>query len=290
MHTNRIIDGRAHAKLLLSNLTTEITKFKANYNIAPKLVVIIVGNNPASQIYVRNKAMNAKAIGMLSEIIAFDESVSQDDILNAIGQLNTDNSVHGIIVQLPLPNHINALEIISTISPVKDVDGFHPINVGKLHIGDQSGLFPCTPLGIIYLLKHYLHDLTGKHAVIIGRSNIVGKPAAALLLQEDCTVTICHSQTKDLASITSRANIVISAMGKPNFLGPEYFKAYATIIDVGINRVETYGKARLVGDVDFENTAHKAAFITPVPGGVGPMTIAFLLSNTLKAAMLSCHS
>lgn len=290
MHTNRIIDGRAHAKFLLSNLSTEVTNFKTNYNATPKLVVVIVGNDPASQIYVRNKATNAGVIGMISEIIAFNDSVGQDEILNAIDQLNNDNSVHGIIVQLPLPNHINSLEIISAISPSKDVDGFHPINVGKLHIGDQSGLFPCTPLGIIYLLKHYLTDLTGKHAVIIGRSNIVGRPVAALLLQENCTVTICHSKTIDLASITNQANIVISAMGKPNFLGPEYFKAHATIIDVGINRVETYGKAKLVGDVDFENTLSKAAFITPVPGGVGPMTIAFLLSNTLKAAMRSCHS
>ena len=290
MYTNHIIDGRAHANLLLSNLSTEITKFKASHNATPKLAVVIVGDDPASKIYVRNKATNARAIGMLSEIIAFDKTARQDKILRTIDQLNNDNSVHGIIVQLPLPKHINSLEIISAISPSKDVDGFHPINVGKLHTGDSSGLFPCTPLGIIYLLKHYLHELAGKHAVIIGRSNIVGKPVAALLLQENCTVTICHSQTKDLASITSKADIVISAMGKPNFLGPEYFKAYATIIDVGINRVETYGKARLVGDVDFENTASKAAFITPVPGGVGPMTIAFLLSNTLKAAMLSCHS
>jgi methylenetetrahydrofolate dehydrogenase (NADP+)/methenyltetrahydrofolate cyclohydrolase len=286
MYTHGIIDGKTHAKILLSKLSTEVAQFKHQYQIVPKLVVIIVGSDPASQIYVRNKATNAKAIGMISEIIALDESISEKKLLKIISGLNKDNDVHGIIVQLPLPKQINTLNIISAISPSKDVDGFHPINVGKLHTNDQSGLFPCTPLGIIHLLKHYLNDLTGKHVAIIGRSNIVGQPVAAMLLQENCTITICHSHTKDLAAITKQADIVITAIGKPNFLSAEYFKAHSTIIDVGINRIETYGKTRLVGDVDFANVVSKVAFITPVPGGVGPMTIAFLLSNTLKAAMM----
>lgn len=284
VYKNKIIDGREHAKIILDDLSNKIQSLKKDYHITPKLAVIIIGNDPASQIYVRGKASNAIAIGMEAEIIALDEQTTQNELINIIKNLNEDSSIHGIIVQLPLPNHINAIDITSIISPAKDVDGFHPINVGKLHNGDSSGLFPCTPLGIIYLLRHYLGDITGKHAVIIGRSQIVGKPMAALLLQENCTVTICHSHTKDLKSITKQADIIISSIGKPYFFGPEYFNSHSTIIDVGINRLETYGKTRLVGDIDFEQTVPKAAFITPVPGGIGPMTIAFLLANTLKAA------
>ncbi len=284
IYKNKIIDGRYHAKIILDDLANQIKSFKKEHNITPKLAVIIIGNDPASQIYVRNKASNAKSIGLEADIIALDEKVTKKELIKIIQDLNKNPLIHGIIVQLPLPNHINALDITSIISPTKDVDGFNPINVGKLHNGDLSGLFPCTPLGIIYLLKHYLGNLTGKHAVIIGRSQIVGKPVSALLLQENCTVTICHSNTKDLKSITQQADIVVSAVGKPQFFGPEYFNSHSTIIDVGINRLETYDKARLVGDIDFEKVISKASFITPVPGGIGPMTIAFLLSNTLKAA------
>lgn len=284
IYQNKIIDGKSHAKIILDDLSNQINLFKKKHQITPKLAVVTVGHDPASQIYVKNKTSNAKAVGLETEIITLDETITQNKLIKVIQSLNKDSSIHGIIVQLPLPDHINSLDIVSIISPAKDVDGFHPLNVGKLHNGDQSGIIPCTPLGILYLLKHYLGNLAGKHAVIIGRSQIVGKPVAALLLQENCTVTICHSHTQNLKSITQKADIIIAAIGKPQFFGPEYFNNHSTIIDVGINRIETYDKGRLVGDVDFEKALPKAAFITPVPGGIGPMTIAFLLSNTLKAA------
>lgn len=281
---NKIIDGKLHAASILSKLKEEVVNMKYTHNITPKLSVIIVGSDPASTLYVKNKSTKAQSIGILSEIIRLDNNITEEKLLKQINLLNTDQTVHGIIVQLPLPNHINPSNIIMSIDPKKDVDGFHPINVGKLHNNDHSGLIPCTPLGCMHLLRQ-ITELAGKHAVVIGRSQIVGKPIAALLLQANCTVTICHSQTQNLLSITHQADIVIAAIGKARFLGPEYFNRDAIVIDVGMNTITNNDKSIFVGDVDFNNVLNEVKYITPVPGGVGPMTVAFLMSNTIKAAL-----
>lgn len=283
---HKIIKGKYHAEVMLGRLAEEVAMLKADHDITPKLVVVMVGDDPASGVYVKNKVRNAIAIGMLSGVLHFPSSVSQDELIATLSELNQDHETHGIIVQMPLPEHINPLEVLSFIKPEKDVDGFHPVNVGKLHIGDESGFVPCTPLGCLHLLKEY-GNITGKHAVVIGRSQIVGRPMAALLLRENCTVTICHSKTQDLANITRQADILVSAMGRPRSLGASHFKEGAIVLDIGITRIEYSGKAFLVGDVDFEGVIDKVALITPVPGGVGPMTVAYLLSNTLKATRRS---
>lgn len=281
--SSNIIDGKMHASNILNKLKLEVSDITTTYGVTPKLSVIIVGSDPASSLYVKNKANKAQSIGIQSEIIQLSQNITEDTLVDRIKKLNEDNTVHGIIVQLPLPKHINPSSIIMSIDPQKDVDGFHPINVGKLHNNDPTGLTPCTPLGCMYLLRQ-ISSLSGKHAVVVGRSQIVGKPMSALLLQANCTVTICHSHTQNLCDITSKADIVIAAIGRANFLDSEYFNSKAIIIDVGINSVIQNNKSHFIGDVDFNNVVNKVSYITPVPGGVGPMTVAFLMSNTIKAA------
>ncbi|WP_341756074.1 MULTISPECIES: bifunctional 5,10-methylenetetrahydrofolate dehydrogenase/5,10-methenyltetrahydrofolate cyclohydrolase [unclassified Candidatus Tisiphia] len=277
-----IINGKYFAEQILSKLKIEINLLKEQYQLIPTLAIILVGDNPASSIYVRNKLKAATKIGMNALQINLSNEIQIDHILNEINILNNDSNISGIIVQLPLPQHINKNLILSAIDPSKDVDGFHPINVGYLHSNSGNGLIPCTALGCIELLKHVEKNLAGKNAVVIGRSNIVGKPLAALLVREDCTVTICHSKTQNLNSITSRADIVISAIGSPLTLTEEYFNSQSIVLDVGISKLSHSDK--MVGDVDFPNVVDKVRYISPVPGGVGPMTVAFLLKNTVKAA------
>lgn len=274
--TAKIIDGKKTAQEIRSELKREIQNLK----IKPELRVILVGNNPASQIYVKNKEKYASEVGIKSETIRLPEDITEEKLLKQIKKLNKDKHINGILVQLPLPSHINEFSVINAITPEKDVDGFTIYNKGLLSIG-KPALTPCTPLGIIELLKQYKVKIASKNAVVIGRSNIVGKPMAQLLLNEDATVTICHSKTKNLAEITSNADILISAVGKPKFIGKKYVKKDATVIDVAMNR-DTKNN-RWVGDVDFDNVSKVAKFITPVPGGVGPMTIAMLLKNTVQA-------
>lgn len=274
--TAKIIDGKKIAQKIRSELKLEIQNLK----IKPELRVILVGNNPASQIYVKNKEKYASEVGIKSETIRLPEDITEEKLLKQIKKLNKDKHINGILVQLPLPSHINEFSVINAIAPEKDVDGFTIYNKGLLSIG-KPALTPCTPLGIIELLKQYKVNIASKNAVIIGRSNIVGKPMAQLLLNEDATVTICHSKTKNLAEITANADILISAVGKPKFIGKKYVKKDATVIDVAMNR-DTKNN-RWVGDVDFDNVSNVAKFITPVPGGVGPMTIAMLLKNTVQA-------
>lgn len=274
--TAKIIDGKKIAQKIRSELKREIQNLK----IKPELRVILVGNNPASQIYVKNKEKYASEVGIKSETIRLPEDITEEKLLKQIKKLNKDKHINGILVQLPLPSHINEFSVINAIAPEKDVDGFTIYNKGLLSIG-KPALTPCTPLGIIELLKQYKVNIASKNAVVIGRSNIVGKPMAQLLLNEDATVTICHSKTKNLAEITSNADILISAVGKPKFIGKKYVKKDATVIDVAMNR-DTKNN-RWVGDVDFDNISKVAKFITPVPGGVGPMTIAMLLKNTVQA-------
>ena len=274
--TAKIIDGKKTAQEIRSELKREIQNLK----IKPELRVILVGNNPASQIYVKNKEKYASEVGIKSETIRLPEDITEEKLLKQIKKLNKDKHINGILVQLPLPLHINEFSVINAIAPEKDVDGFTIYNKGLLSIG-KPALTPCTPLGIIELLKQYKVNIASKNAVVIGRSNIVGKPMAQLLLNEDATVTICHSKTKNLAEITANADILISAVGKPKFIGKKYVKKGATVIDVAMNR-DTKNN-RWVGDVDFDNVSKVAKFITPVPGGVGPMTIAMLLKNTVQA-------
>lgn len=274
--TAKIIDGKKTAQEIRSELKREIQNLK----IKPELRVILVGNNPASQIYVKNKEKYASEVGIKSETIHLPEDITEEKLLKQIKKLNKDKHINGILVQLPLPSHINEFSVINAIAPEKDVDGFTIYNKGLLSIG-KPALTPCTPLGIIELLKQYKVNIASKNAVVIGRSNIVGKPMAQLLLNEDATVTICHSKTKNLAEMTANADILISAVGKPKFIGKKYVKKGATVIDVAMNR-DTKNN-RWVGDVDFDNVSKVAKFITPVPGGVGPMTIAMLLKNTVQA-------
>ena len=276
------IDGKLTAKNLRDQLAAEVTELKARYNIQPSLTVIIVGDDPASHVYVKNKVKQTQEIGMISNNIKLPSETTENHLLSLLKQLNNDDSVHGILVQLPLPKHIDESAIISAISPDKDVDGFHAMNSGRLFNGEAGALVPCTPQGCVLLAKQHLgEDLSGLHAVVIGRSNIVGKPVAMLLLQENCTVTISHSKTKNLPAMCKQADILIAAVGIANFVKADWVKTGATVIDVGINRISTQeGTTKLVGDVDYDAVFNKCGAITPVPGGVGPMTIACLLKNT----------
>jgi methylenetetrahydrofolate dehydrogenase (NADP+)/methenyltetrahydrofolate cyclohydrolase len=279
-----IIDGKAIAAKLRASVADEVTALKARYGIAPGLAVVLVGSDPASEMYVTSKGKMCREAGMESFDYRMPEATTEAELIAKVRDLNADRKVHGILVQLPLPKHINESAVISAIDPDKDVDGFHVINAGRLATG-QDGLVPCTPLGCILLLRSVLGDeLAGKHAFVIGRSNIVGKPMAQLLLRENCTVTIAHSRTKNPSLLSRRADIVVAAIGKPEFVKEEWIKPGAVVIDVGINRIMlSDGSKRLVGDVAFGEAAQKSKAITPVPGGVGPMTIACLLANTVKA-------
>ena len=280
-----IIDGKQAAADLRKSLAIEVEQLKIDKNIIPKLVVILVGEDPASQVYVRNKVKQTKEVGMISTEIRLADNTTQQQLVAHLVDLNCDESVHGILVQLPLPAHIEESAVIAAIAPEKDVDGFHAMNSGRLVNGEAGALVPCTPQGCIILAKKHLgDDLSGKHAVVIGRSNIVGKPVALLLLQENCTVTIAHSRTQNLPQVCQQADILIAAVGRPEFVQAAWIKPGATVIDVGINRIERDGKAKLVGDVDYAAVADVCGGITPVPGGVGPMTIACLLKNTVEAA------
>ena len=281
--TARLIDGKAFAATLRGQIADGV-KSVVSKGVTPGLAVILVGEDPASQVYVRNKGKACVEAGIASFETILPISTTQDALLAEIARLNADPAVHGILVQLPLPAHMDAQAVINAIDPAKDVDGFHVINAGRLAVG-QDGLVPCTPLGCLLLLKDTLGDLAGKHAVILGRSNIVGKPMAQLLLKESCTVTICHSRTEFLVQETRRGDILVAAIGKPEFVKGHWVKPGATVIDVGINRITgADGTTKLVGDVDRAGASEFATHITPVPGGVGPMTIACLLRNTLQAA------
>jgi len=285
------IDGKLTAKILRDKLAIEVAEFKSCHGIQPSLTVIIVGDDPASHVYVKNKVKQTQEIGMISNEIKLSEDTTQEYLLSQLEQLNHDESVHGILVQLPLPKHIDESAIISAISPDKDVDGFHAMNSGLLFNGEAGALVPCTPQGCVMLAKQHLgNDLSGKHAVVIGRSNIVGKPVAMLLLQENCTVTIAHSRTKNLPEVCQQADILVAAVGIAQFVKVDWVKKGATVIDVGINRISIAdGKTKLVGDVDYDAVVTQCGAITPVPGGVGPMTIACLLKNTLAAAQKNIH-
>ena len=272
-----IIDGKKIAEELRVELKKKIIEFKATYKSVPGLTVILIGEDPASKIYVKNKQKYAKDIGINSEVIKYSDSVDEKTVLEKISELNKDKKISGILVQLPLPKHINKKKIIDAILPEKDVDGFHPVNVGNLSSG-YEGKVPCTPLGCYLLLRKVEKDLKGKHAVIIGRSNLNGKPMAQLLLKENCTVTITHSKTKDLKNECKRADIIVAAVGQPKLVKGDWVKKGAIVIDVGINKTAN----GLEGDVDFEEVSKVVKAITPVPGGVGPMTIACLLSNTIE--------
>ncbi len=280
-----IIDGKAVAAALRGRIAEAVRDLEANHNLTPGLAVVLVGENPASQVYVRNKAKQTRETGMASFEHKLAVETSQDELLALIRQLNDDPLVHGILVQLPLPDQIDAQAVLDAIEPAKDVDGFHVINAGRLMSGAGDPLVPCTPLGCTMLLKDRLGELKGMNAVIVGRSNIVGKPMAMLLLAEHCTVTIAHSRTRDLPGLCRTADILVAAVGRPEMIRGDWVKPGATVIDVGINRIEAgEGKTRLVGDVAFEEAVQVAGAITPVPGGIGPMTIACLLANTVTAA------
>ena len=280
----RIIDGKASAAGLRTTVAAQVDALKRRHDIEPGLAVVLVGENPASEVYVRNKARQTRAAGMQSFEHRLPATTSQDDLLALVRRLNQDPRVSGILVQLPLPEQISADAVIATIAPEKDVDGFHTINAGLLAVGGD-GMVPCTPLGCLMLLKNRLGDLSGARALVLGRSNIVGKPMAQLLIRESCTVTIAHSRTRDLAGECRRADILVTAVGRPRMVPGDWVRPGAVVIDVGINRVDAgNGKTRLVGDVDFESALPVAGGITPVPGGVGPMTIACLLHNTVLAA------
>ncbi|MBT0961589.1 bifunctional methylenetetrahydrofolate dehydrogenase/methenyltetrahydrofolate cyclohydrolase FolD [Denitromonas iodatirespirans] len=278
-----IIDGKHYAERLRAEIGRQVVQLREAHLVTPGLAVILVGEDPASQVYVRNKARQAREATMASFEYRLPHGVPQEKLLELIERLNADPAVHGILVQLPLPPQVDAERVINAIRPDKDIDGFHPVNVGSLATGGD-GTVPCTPLGCMMLLKHHLGDLSGLRALVLGRSNIVGKPMATLLLRENCTVTIAHSKTVGLDEECRRADILIAAVGRPRMVPGDWIKPGATVIDVGINRIEENGKARLVGDVDFDSAVATAGAITPVPGGVGPMTIACLLLNTLEAA------
>ena len=281
----QIIDGKAFAAKVRVAVAEHVAALKTK-GVTPGLAVVLVGEDPASQVYVRNKGQQTIEVGMASFEHKLDASTSEADLLALIQRLNNDPKVHGILVQLPLPKHLNSDLVINTIDPAKDVDGFHISNVGLLGTGQKS-MVPCTPLGCLMMLRDHHGSLAGLDAVIVGRSNIVGKPMAQLLLNDSCTVTIAHSRTKDLQSVCRRADILVAAVGRPEMIPGEWVKPGATVIDVGINRIERDGKAKLVGDVHFESAAKVAGAITPVPGGVGPMTIACLLANTVTACCRS---
>jgi methylenetetrahydrofolate dehydrogenase (NADP+)/methenyltetrahydrofolate cyclohydrolase len=278
-----IIDGKAFAADIRARVAAHVARLKAEHGIVPGLAVVLVGEDPASQIYVRSKGKQTVEAGMASFEHKLDAGVPEAELLDMVARLNADPAVHGILVQLPLPGHMDSDAVINAIDPAKDVDGFHISNVGLLATG-QKAMVPCTPLGCLMLLRALHGSLSGMEAVVIGRSNIVGKPMAQLLLGESCTVTVAHSRTKDLPAVVRRADIVVAAVGRPEMVTADWIKPGATVIDVGINRIEAGdGRTRLVGDVDFASVAEVAGAITPVPGGVGPMTIACLLANTLTA-------
>ncbi|MDF0602872.1 bifunctional methylenetetrahydrofolate dehydrogenase/methenyltetrahydrofolate cyclohydrolase FolD [Psychromarinibacter sp. C21-152] len=284
--TAEIIDGKAFSETVRGKVAEGVAALKETHGITPGLAVVLVGEDPASQVYVRNKGKQTVECGMQSFEHKLDAATSEVDLLALVEQLNADPAVHGILVQLPLPDHIDADKVINAIAPAKDVDGFHILNVGLLGTGQKS-MVPCTPLGCLMMLRDHHGSLSGLNAVVVGRSNIVGKPMAQLLLGDSCTVTIAHSRTKDLAGVCRSADILVAAVGRPQMIPGDWVKPGATVIDVGINRIPApekgEGKTRLVGDVDFETAKETAGAITPVPGGVGPMTIACLLANTLTA-------
>jgi len=281
----KIIDGKAFAAGLRGRIATEVLRLKQSAGFTPGLAVVLVGEDPASQVYVRSKGKSTLEVGMASFEHKLDAATPDAELLALVDRLNRDPAVHGILVQLPLPRHIDEARVLASIVPEKDVDGFHVVNAGKLATGAPDAIVPCTPLGSLLLLKDTLGELAGKSAVVVGRSNIVGKPMAQLLLRESCTVTIAHSKTRDLPAVVRQADIVVAAVGRAEMVKGDWIKPGATVIDVGINRVTgADGKPRLVGDVDFASAAQVAGAITPVPGGVGPMTIACLLANTLIAA------
>ncbi len=276
----KIIDGKAISAEIREEIAEEVKSFTKEHGIRPGLTVIIVGEDPASKVYVRNKKLACEQVGFNGEVIELPESTTEKELMDIIRKLNCDESVHGILVQLPLPKHINEEAVLLGINPEKDVDAFHPFNVGKIMTGNFD-LAPCTPAGVMELIGRSGIDISGKECVIVGRSNIVGKPQAMLMLKANATVTICHSRTKDLGEVCRRADILVAAIGKPNFFGADMVKDGAVVIDVGINRDEN---GKLCGDVNFKEVEPKASYITPVPGGVGPMTITMLLKNTLTAA------
>ena len=273
------IDGKAFSQTVLEKIREEHSQLKEKYGKPAGLAVVIVGNNPASQVYVKNKIRACENVGFYSENIELDENISEKELLQEIDKLNKNDRIDGILVQLPLPAHINELKIIDSISPEKDVDGFHVSNIGKMVIGDETGFLSCTPYGIMQLLEEYKIEISGKDAVIIGRSNIVGKPMALMLIQKGATVQVCNSNTKNLRKKLNKADIIIVAAGVPKLLKKEDVKEGAVVIDVGINRVD----GKICGDVDYEEVAEKTSYITPVPGGVGPMTISSLIKNTFKS-------
>lgn len=275
----RILDGKAISAEVRADVTREVAAFREQYGYAPGLAVVLVGDNPASHTYVRNKEKACQEAGLKSEVYRLEESVAPEKVFKLLDELNGRSDIHGILVQLPVPPQLDPQAIINAIHPDKDVDGFHPVNVGRLWSG-ESALVPCTPQGIMVLLERAGVDVRGKNAVVVGRSNIVGKPVAALLLERHATVTICHSRTPDLAAEIKRADILVVAVGRARMVTGDMVKEGVVVIDVGINQVD----GRLVGDVDFDSVAPKAAAITPVPGGVGPMTVGLLMSNTLLAA------
>jgi methylenetetrahydrofolate dehydrogenase (NADP+)/methenyltetrahydrofolate cyclohydrolase len=286
----QVIDGKAFAAGLRGRVAAEVAQLKADRGLIPGLAVVLVGEDAASQVYVRNKGEQTKEAGMHSVTHRLPETTSQGELLALVGELNNDPAIHGILVQFPVPDHISQAAVVAAISPDKDVDGLHVINAGRLASG-LPALTPCTPLGCMMLLRDALGELSGKRAVVIGRSNLVGKPIAQLLLQADCTVTIAHSRTKDLAALCREADILVAAVGRPEMVRGDWIKPGAAVIDVGMNRIPARdpeaaaaGKTRLVGDVAFDEAMAVAGWVTPVPGGVGPMTVACLLQNTLTAA------
>ena len=279
----RLIDGKAHAEGLRKRIAAAVASLKKDHGLTPGLAVVLVGEDPASKVYVANKAKQTVEVGMNSWEHRLPADAPEATLLALVDKLNKDDAVHGILVQMPVPKHIDSAKVLNAIDPAKDVDGFHVVNVGRLSTG-QEALTACTPVGCVMLAKDTLGDLTGLNAVVIGRSNIVGKPVAQLLLAENCTVTIAHSKSKDLPGIVRQADLVIAAVGRPEMVKGDWIKPGATVIDVGINRIERDGKGKLVGDCDFASCEKVAGAITPVPGGVGPMTIACLLYNTVKAA------
>ncbi len=293
MTTATRIDGKAKAAELSAAISAETATLLREHNLKPGLAVVIVGENPASQVYVRNKKRTAEACGFHSERHTLADDASQDEVLKLIDELNNNEAIHGILVQLPLPDHLDEQGITQSILPSKDVDGFHYINIGKLTAGDTADAFvPCTPAGCMLMIGDHLgSDLSGKTAVVIGRSNIVGKPMASLLMAANATVTITHSRTNDLPGVVRGADIVVAAVGRPNLVKGDWIKSGAVVIDVGINRIDVEidgkSKSKLTGDVDYDEALEVAAAITPVPGGVGPMTIVMLMSNTLRAAKLA---
>lgn len=279
---SKILDGRLISASIREQLTKEVEGLKEK-GIIPGLAVILVGDDPASHTYVKNKEKTCKQLGMYSQVIQYPATLSETDLIEKIKELNEDDEIHGILVQLPLPKHINEKAIIEAISPLKDVDGFHPINIGRM-MTKQDALLPCTPFGILKMVKQTGIDISGKHVVVIGRSNIVGKPVGQLFLNEDATVTYCHSKTNHLQTYTKQADILIAAVGIAKMIKADDVKDGAIVIDVGMNRDEN---GKLCGDVDFDEVAPKASYITPVPGGVGPMTIAMLMYNTVKSAKMA---